>query len=143
MSVKVCFFLTWFHLIYLAHKLLKVNWILSPPVQPVISLLIIYSKLSLLHYCKLRWLSPPIPDGRCAASLEDILMFATGIDVMPAMSFEPPPSLSFFLPLEPSFALPQSRTETNHLILPLLSSYELFKKHLEYAVCQISVMQSM
>ncbi|XP_053538801.1 G2/M phase-specific E3 ubiquitin-protein ligase isoform X1 [Ictalurus punctatus] len=82
-------------------------------------------------------------DGRCAASLEDILIFATGIDVVPAMSFDPPPSLSFFVPLEPSFAFPQSHTETNHLILPLLSSYELFKKHLEYAVCQISVMQGM
>lgn len=70
-------------------------------------------------------------------------MFATGIDVVPAMGFDPPPSISFFMPLEPSFALPQSQTETNHLILPLLSCYELFKKHLEYAVCQISVMQSM
>ncbi|KAI5616452.1 G2/M phase-specific E3 ubiquitin-protein ligase, partial [Silurus asotus] len=87
-----------------------------------------------LHECE---------DGRCAASLEDILIFATGFDVVPAMGFDPPPSLSFFVPLEPSFAFPQSQTERNQLILPLLSSYELFKKHLEYAVCQISVMQDM
>ncbi|KAM9465715.1 LOW QUALITY PROTEIN: G2/M phase-specific E3 ubiquitin-protein ligase [Clarias gariepinus] len=82
-------------------------------------------------------------DGRCAASLEDILIFVTGTNVVPAISFDPPPSLSFFVPLEPSFAFPQSQTEKNHLILPLLSSYEIFKKHLEYAVCQISVMEGM
>ncbi|XP_060789909.1 G2/M phase-specific E3 ubiquitin-protein ligase [Neoarius graeffei] len=82
-------------------------------------------------------------DGQCAASLEDILIFATGIDVVPAMSFDPPPSLSFFVPLDPSFAFPQSKAEINHLVLPVLSSYEVFKKHLEYAVCQVSVMQGM
>ncbi|KAK3563098.1 hypothetical protein QTP86_016333 [Hemibagrus guttatus] len=87
-----------------------------------------------LHECE---------DGQCAASLEDVLIFATGTDVVPAMSFDPPPSLSFFVPLEPFFAFPQSKTETNHLILPLLSPYDLFKKHLEYVVCQITVMQGM
>ncbi|GAA6103145.1 G2/M phase-specific E3 ubiquitin-protein ligase [Tachysurus ichikawai] len=87
-----------------------------------------------LHECE---------DGQCAASLEDVLIFATGTDGVPAMSFDQPPSLSFFVPLEPSFAFPQSQTETNHLILPVHSSYELFKKYMEYAVCQISVMQGM
>ncbi|XP_062863347.1 G2/M phase-specific E3 ubiquitin-protein ligase isoform X2 [Trichomycterus rosablanca] len=82
-------------------------------------------------------------DGRCATSLEDILIFATGTDMVPAISYNPAPSLSFFMPLEPSCAFPQSQKVTNHLILPLLSSYELFKKHLEYAVCQLSVMQDL
>lgn len=99
--------------------------------------------VTFLRCCELRWSSPFIPDGQCAASLEDILIFATGIDVVPAMSFDPPPSLSFFVPLDPSFAFPQSKAEINHLVLPVLSSYEVFKKHLEYAVCQVSVMQGM
>ncbi|XP_026856170.2 G2/M phase-specific E3 ubiquitin-protein ligase [Electrophorus electricus] len=80
--------------------------------------------------------------GRCAASLEDILVFATAADVVPAIGFSPPPSLSFLNPLDPSCAFPQSQPEANHLILPVLSSYELFKKHLEYAVCQLAVMQA-
>uniref|UniRef100_A0AAY5EMW2 PHD-type domain-containing protein n=1 Tax=Electrophorus electricus TaxID=8005 RepID=A0AAY5EMW2_ELEEL len=43
--------------------------------------------------------------GRCAASLEDILVFATAADVVPAIGFSPPPSLSFLNPLDPSFCL--------------------------------------
>ncbi|KAL7861775.1 hypothetical protein SRHO_G00132160 [Serrasalmus rhombeus] len=81
-------------------------------------------------------------DGQCAASLEDILMFATAADVIPAIGFNPAPLLSFFTPLDSSCAFPQSHPEANHLILPVLPSYELFKKHLEYAVGQLSVMQA-
>uniref|UniRef100_A0AAR2JRV2 PHD-type domain-containing protein n=1 Tax=Pygocentrus nattereri TaxID=42514 RepID=A0AAR2JRV2_PYGNA len=80
--------------------------------------------------------------GQCAASLEDILMFATAADVIPAIGFNPAPLLSFFTPLDSSCAFPQSHPEANHLILPVLPSYELFKKHLEYAVGQLSVMQA-
>ncbi|XP_076834294.1 G2/M phase-specific E3 ubiquitin-protein ligase [Brachyhypopomus gauderio] len=86
-----------------------------------------------LHECE---------DGRCAASLEDILVFATAADVVPAIGFNPPPSLSFLSPLDPSCAFPQSQPEANHLVLPVLPCYELFKKHLEYAVCQLAVMQA-
>uniref|UniRef100_W5KLH1 G2/M-phase specific E3 ubiquitin protein ligase n=1 Tax=Astyanax mexicanus TaxID=7994 RepID=W5KLH1_ASTMX len=69
----------------------------------------------------------------CAASLEDILLFATATDVIPAIGYSPAPMLSFFTPLDPSCAFPQSQPEANHLILPVLPSYELFKKHLEYS----------
>ncbi|XP_072546610.1 G2/M phase-specific E3 ubiquitin-protein ligase [Salminus brasiliensis] len=85
-----------------------------------------------LHECE---------DGQGAASLEDILAFATATDVIPAIGFSPAPLLSFFTPLDSSCAFPQSQTEANHLILPVLPSYELFKKHLEYVVCELSVMQ--
>ncbi|XP_049319618.1 G2/M phase-specific E3 ubiquitin-protein ligase [Astyanax mexicanus] len=85
-----------------------------------------------LHECE---------DGQCAASLEDILLFATATDVIPAIGYSPAPMFSFFTPLDPSCAFPQSQPEANHLILPVLPSYELFKKHLEYAVCELSVMQ--
>ncbi|XP_066539581.1 G2/M phase-specific E3 ubiquitin-protein ligase isoform X2 [Hoplias malabaricus] len=80
--------------------------------------------------------------GKCAASLDDVLRFATSADVIPAIGFNPAPSLSFFKPLDLSCAFPQSQNEVNHIVLPMLPSYELFKKHLEYAVCQVSVMQA-
>lgn len=85
-----------------------------------------------LHECE---------DGQCAASLEDILTFATGTDVVPSIGFNPPLALSFLISPDPSCAFPRSHCDTNHLILPILPSYEVFKKHLDYTVCQFSVMQ--
>ncbi|KAK7153100.1 hypothetical protein R3I93_011108 [Phoxinus phoxinus] len=81
-------------------------------------------------------------EGRCAASLEDILTFATAADLVPSIGFKPTPSISFFSSPDPSCAFPQSHCDANHLMLPILPSYELFKKHLDYAVCQFSVMQA-
>ncbi|XP_051578976.1 G2/M phase-specific E3 ubiquitin-protein ligase-like [Myxocyprinus asiaticus] len=86
-----------------------------------------------LHECE---------DGRCAASLEDVLTFATATDVVPSIGFNPALSLSFLNSPDPSCAFPQSNCDTNHLILPILASYEIFKKHLDYTVCQFSVMQA-
>ncbi|XP_051501747.1 G2/M phase-specific E3 ubiquitin-protein ligase-like [Myxocyprinus asiaticus] len=80
--------------------------------------------------------------GRCAASLEDVLTFATATDVIPSIGFNPAPSLSFLNSPDTSCAFPQSNCDTNHLILPILPSYEIFKKHLDYTVCQFSVMQA-
>uniref|UniRef100_A0A4W5NAA6 G2/M-phase specific E3 ubiquitin protein ligase n=2 Tax=Hucho hucho TaxID=62062 RepID=A0A4W5NAA6_9TELE len=40
--------------------------------------------------------------GRCATSLEDVLIFATSADVVPAVGFSPSPSLSFLHPLDPA-----------------------------------------
>ncbi|XP_050989334.1 G2/M phase-specific E3 ubiquitin-protein ligase isoform X1 [Labeo rohita] len=85
-----------------------------------------------LHECE---------EGRCAASLEDLLTFATATDLVPSIGFHPTPSISFISSPDPSCAFPQSYCDANHLVLPVLPSYELFKKHLEYTVCQFSVMQ--
>ncbi|KTF93332.1 hypothetical protein cypCar_00023136 [Cyprinus carpio] len=78
-------------------------------------------------------------EGRCAASFEDLLTFATATDLVPSIGFHPTPSISFFSSSDPSCAFPQSHCDANHLILPILPSYELFKKHLDYTLCQFSV----
>ncbi|KTG47371.1 hypothetical protein cypCar_00012387 [Cyprinus carpio] len=85
-----------------------------------------------LHECE---------EGRCAASLEDLLTFITATDSAPSIGFHPTPSISFFSSPDPSCAFPQSHCDASHLFLPMLPSYELFKKHLDYTVCQFSVMQ--
>ncbi|NP_001003822.1 G2/M phase-specific E3 ubiquitin-protein ligase [Danio rerio] len=85
-----------------------------------------------LHECE---------EGQCAASLEDLLTFATGTDLVPAIGFKPTPSISFLSSPDNLCAFPQSNCDANHLILPTLPSYQLFKKHLDYTVCQFSVMQ--
>ncbi|TRY84980.1 hypothetical protein DNTS_028856 [Danionella cerebrum] len=80
-------------------------------------------------------------EGLCAASLEDLLTFTIGTDLVPAIGFKPTPSISFFSPPDPFCAFPQSHWDTNHVLLPLLPSYELFKKHLDYVVCQFAMIQ--
>ncbi|CAB1335428.1 unnamed protein product [Coregonus sp. 'balchen'] len=80
--------------------------------------------------------------GRCATSLEDVLIFATSADVVPAVGFRPSPTLSFLHPLDPAGAFPMSQPSSNRLLLPVVPSYQAFKKHMEYAVCQLTVLQS-
>uniref|UniRef100_A0A671RJ30 HECT domain-containing protein n=1 Tax=Sinocyclocheilus anshuiensis TaxID=1608454 RepID=A0A671RJ30_9TELE len=70
----------------------------------------------------------------CDASLTDLLTFATATDLVPSIGFHPTPSISFFSSSDTSCAFPQSHCDANHLILPILPSYELFKKHLDYTV---------
>lgn len=80
--------------------------------------------------------------GRCATSLEDVLIYATSADVVPAIGFSPNPTLSFLNPLDPAGAFPKSQPSSNHLVLPVVPSYQVFKKNMEYAVCQLTVMQA-
>uniref|UniRef100_A0A4W5N0J1 G2/M-phase specific E3 ubiquitin protein ligase n=1 Tax=Hucho hucho TaxID=62062 RepID=A0A4W5N0J1_9TELE len=80
--------------------------------------------------------------GRCATSLEDVLIYATSTDVVPAIGFSPNPTLSFLNPLDPAGAFPESQPSSNHLVLPVVPSYQVFKKNMEYAVCQLTVMQA-
>ncbi|XP_041703982.1 G2/M phase-specific E3 ubiquitin-protein ligase [Coregonus clupeaformis] len=80
--------------------------------------------------------------GRCATSLEDVLIYATSADVVPAVGFSPNPTLSFLNPLDPAGAFPKSQPSSNHLLLPVVPSYQVFKKNMEYAVCQLTVMQA-
>ncbi|KAG5265721.1 hypothetical protein AALO_G00245650 [Alosa alosa] len=80
-------------------------------------------------------------EGRCASSLEDVLVFATSSDTVPAMGFMPPPTVSFLPVADPSYAFPQRQPDANRLLLPVTPSYSTFKKNMEYAVCQVTVMQ--
>lgn len=79
--------------------------------------------------------------GRSATSLEEVLIFATSVDMEPAVGFSPAPSLSFLHSVDSVDLLPQRQPENNHLLLPVLPSYQLFKRHMEYAVCQLTVVQ--
>ncbi|KAJ7990920.1 hypothetical protein DPEC_G00291890 [Dallia pectoralis] len=79
--------------------------------------------------------------GRCATTLEDVLIFATSADVVPGVGFRPSPTISFLHPPDPSGAFPERQPSSNHLLLPVVSSYQVFKKNMEYAVCQLTVLQ--
>ncbi|KAM6973271.1 G2/M phase-specific E3 ubiquitin-protein ligase [Aplochiton taeniatus] len=81
-------------------------------------------------------------EGRSASSLEDVLMFATYTNVVPAVGFQPHPSLSFIHPQQAPAsqreggAFPQSQPSSNHLSVPVVSDYQTFKKRMELVVCQ-------
>ncbi|KPP80079.1 G2/M phase-specific E3 ubiquitin-protein ligase-like, partial [Scleropages formosus] len=81
-------------------------------------------------------------EGRCATSLEDILIFATSKDIVPAMGFNPNPSVSFVHSLSSVGTVPERQPCYNKIVLPVATTYEIFKKHLEYAVCQYTLMQT-
>ncbi|XP_036398859.1 G2/M phase-specific E3 ubiquitin-protein ligase [Megalops cyprinoides] len=87
-----------------------------------------------LHECE---------DGRCATSLEEVLIFTTSMEVEPVMGFNPAPSISFVHPEDSMGMFPESQPSLNHLVLPVLPSYELFKRHMEYTICQLTVMQAL
>ncbi|XP_023656465.1 G2/M phase-specific E3 ubiquitin-protein ligase isoform X1 [Paramormyrops kingsleyae] len=87
-----------------------------------------------LHECE---------EGRCATTLEDILIFSTSADAVPAVGFNPAPSLSFLHPQISVGVFPERHPSCNHIVLPVLTSYEIFKKHMEYAVCQLTMMQTL
>lgn len=80
--------------------------------------------------------------GRCASSLEDVLVFATSAEEVPAVGFHPTPSISFLHPLEPAGAFPSREPSDNRLYLPVVPTYEAFKKHMDYSICQLTVMQT-
>ncbi|XP_030644233.1 G2/M phase-specific E3 ubiquitin-protein ligase [Chanos chanos] len=80
-------------------------------------------------------------EGMCATSLDDVLIFATAADAVPAVGFNPTPTLHFLHPAESSSAVPRSQPDANCLSLPVLPAYEIFKKHVEYAVCQLSLLE--
>ncbi|XP_046874290.1 G2/M phase-specific E3 ubiquitin-protein ligase isoform X1 [Hypomesus transpacificus] len=82
-------------------------------------------------------------EGRCASSLEDVLVFSTAAEEVPAAGFHPTPSVAFLHPLEPAGAFPTSTPSANCLYLPVVPTYETFKKHMEYSICQLAIMQIM
>ncbi|XP_029701347.1 uncharacterized protein [Takifugu rubripes] len=64
-------------------------------------------------------------EGEAAVSVEEVLMFATGLTSLPPSGLEPLPKIEF---LDGS-PFPMSNTCSNLLKLPILDSYSVFKAH--------------
>ncbi|KAF3856055.1 hypothetical protein F7725_016778 [Dissostichus mawsoni] len=69
-------------------------------------------------------------DSQTAVSLEDVLMFATGLTSLPPSGFEPSPGIEF---LDDS-PFPMANTCSNTLKLPLLESYNVFKSKMDFGM---------
>ncbi|XP_032367007.1 G2/M phase-specific E3 ubiquitin-protein ligase-like [Etheostoma spectabile] len=69
-------------------------------------------------------------EGQAAVSVEDVLMFATGLSSLPPSGLEPPPQIEF---LDDS-AFPMANTCSNSLRLPLLDSFTLFKSQMDFGI---------
>ncbi|XP_034273844.1 G2/M phase-specific E3 ubiquitin-protein ligase [Pantherophis guttatus] len=67
--------------------------------------------------------------GESSVTLEDILVFATGIRSIPPIGFEPDPSVMFL-----HIKYPIGKRDLNCLQLPITKSYENFKKVLDIAI---------
>ncbi|KAJ8015932.1 hypothetical protein DPEC_G00001840 [Dallia pectoralis] len=65
-----------------------------------------------------------------AVSLEDILMFATGLASLPPAGMTPLPCIDFL----PDSPFPMSNTCANTLKLPLLETYSVFKTNMEFGL---------
>ncbi|XDV19497.1 hypothetical protein PO909_024962 [Leuciscus waleckii] len=81
-------------------------------------------------------------EGNCNCSLEKILMFATGCNVLPAIGLKPQPSIEFLhtpdsTPWSASLRekFPTSNTCINCLRLPLHKDYANFKSNMDFAIC--------
>ncbi|XP_039992979.1 G2/M phase-specific E3 ubiquitin-protein ligase isoform X1 [Xiphias gladius] len=86
--------------------------------------------------------------GRSSISLQDLLLFATGAEELPAAGFLPPASISFLHPRSSTppgvketgrpgrdeGLFPQSEPRSKHLLLPVTSSYQAFKSSMEQAI---------
>ncbi|MBN3277309.1 G2E3 ligase, partial [Polyodon spathula] len=75
-------------------------------------------------------------DSACPVSLETILVFATAADAVPPMGFVPEPSIEFLHnqgQLQEMF--PQGETSFNILKLPIVQTYEEFRRSMDYAIC--------
>ncbi|XP_034145240.1 G2/M phase-specific E3 ubiquitin-protein ligase-like [Esox lucius] len=69
-------------------------------------------------------------ESHAAVSVEDVLMFATGLSSLPPSGLEPLPQIEF---LDDS-AFPMANTCSNSLRLPLLDSYTLFKSQMDFGI---------
>nr|XP_033809342.1 G2/M phase-specific E3 ubiquitin-protein ligase [Geotrypetes seraphini]XP_033809343.1 G2/M phase-specific E3 ubiquitin-protein ligase [Geotrypetes seraphini] len=68
-------------------------------------------------------------DGKAMATLEEILIFATGTDYIPPAGFDPTPVIEF---LHGKF--PVGNSATNCLSLPATSTYNEFKEAMDFAI---------
>ncbi|XP_045898128.1 G2/M phase-specific E3 ubiquitin-protein ligase-like [Micropterus dolomieu] len=69
-------------------------------------------------------------EDQAAVSVEDILMFATGLSSLPPSGLEPLPQIEF---LDDS-VFPMANACSNTLKLPLLDSYTLFKSQMDFGI---------
>ncbi|KAF7251753.1 G2/M phase-specific E3 ubiquitin-protein ligase [Varanus komodoensis] len=67
--------------------------------------------------------------GESAVTLEDILVFATGIRNIPPIGFDPEPSVKFL-----HIKYPNRKRHLNCLELPISNSYEKFKTILDFTI---------
>nr|XP_057946429.1 G2/M phase-specific E3 ubiquitin-protein ligase-like [Doryrhamphus excisus]XP_057946430.1 G2/M phase-specific E3 ubiquitin-protein ligase-like [Doryrhamphus excisus] len=82
--------------------------------------------------------------GRSSVSLQDLLHFSTRTERLPAAGLVPPPSISFIHPPRSTHCdkkgraeegvFPQSKPDKNLLLLPVTSSYGVFKSSMEQAI---------
>lgn len=66
-----------------------------------------------------------------SVSLEEVLVFVTGSDKIPALGFSPAPSVEF---LHDDHKFPIANTCENIIRLPLKSKYEYFKKDMDFGI---------
>uniref|UniRef100_A0A3P9HYZ2 HECT domain-containing protein n=1 Tax=Oryzias latipes TaxID=8090 RepID=A0A3P9HYZ2_ORYLA len=69
-------------------------------------------------------------EGQSPVTLEDVLMFATGLTSLPPSGLDPLPRLQF---LDNSM-YPMANTCLNTIKLPLLESYTLFKSQMDFGI---------
>lgn len=78
------------------------------------------------------------PTDEGSSKLQNILVFATGANEIPPIGFIPAPSIEFLHEgSEESSSkrmLPMANTCINCLKLPLLTSYEVFKENMDFAL---------
>uniref|UniRef100_A0A8D0CC70 G2/M-phase specific E3 ubiquitin protein ligase n=2 Tax=Salvator merianae TaxID=96440 RepID=A0A8D0CC70_SALMN len=67
--------------------------------------------------------------GESAVTLEDILVFATGIRDVPPIGFDPEPAVKFL-----QIKYPVGKRDLNCLELPITKSYEKFKRSMDFAI---------
>ncbi|KAM7163918.1 G2/M phase-specific E3 ubiquitin-protein ligase isoform 2-T2 [Macrochelys suwanniensis] len=70
-----------------------------------------------------------VEGGESAATLEDILVFATGTSFIPSIGFEPDPSVKFL-----HIKYPVGNRQLNCLELPITKTYEQFKSKMDFAI---------
>ncbi|XP_042713397.2 G2/M phase-specific E3 ubiquitin-protein ligase isoform X1 [Chrysemys picta bellii] len=70
-----------------------------------------------------------VEGGESAATLEDILIFATGTSSIPPIGFEPDPSVKFL-----RIKYPVGNRQLNCLELPITKTYEQFKNKMDFAI---------
>nr|XP_014425628.1 G2/M phase-specific E3 ubiquitin-protein ligase isoform X2 [Pelodiscus sinensis] len=70
-----------------------------------------------------------VEGGESAATLEDILVFATGTSSIPPIGFEPEPSVEFMY-----IKYPVGNRQPNCLQLPITKTYEQFKNKMDFAI---------
>lgn len=79
-----------------------------------------------INYCVYFLLSEKVT----AVSLEELLMFATGLTALPPAGMIPPPCLEF----SSDSPFPVANTCANALKLPLSESYRIFKANMDFGI---------